>query len=52
MILTMRKRRAKAQMDGFLMAALAAYILGDMEQVKSMMNHAAIWYQRYSDLFI
>lgn len=52
MILTMRKRRAKAQTDGFLMAALAAYILGDAEQVKSMMNHAAIWYERYQSYFL
>lgn len=51
MILTIRKMRAKAKMNSYLMAALGAYIMGDQEQVKSMMNYAAIWYQQYSNLF-
>lgn len=47
MIFTMRRRRARARMEEFLMAALAAYIHGDLEQMKSMMNHAVIWYDKW-----
>lgn len=37
-------------MDAFLHAALAAYIMGDIEGAKSMLNEATIWYEKWRSL--
>jgi hypothetical protein len=44
------REEKKDKMLGFLQAALAAYIMGDLEGMKSMMNEAAILYEKWRSL--